>query len=162
MTHFISSLWTHHVCVKKFFSWGCFIYKKDFIGWSWQYSICLFTQKAFTHSGTSSSQCVHQTFCYLLVHIHNKRMKAFVERKYPNECTPFGYVSLWFMHIVQRVVFPSDCTRYSLMEEQGFNGFTFSFENFMGHFLAEVLLSNFYRIFFYNNHDNIDLQWSLV
>ncbi len=30
----------------------------------------LHTQKAYTHTGTSSSQCVHQTLCYLLMHIH--------------------------------------------------------------------------------------------
>ncbi len=30
----------------------------------------LHTQKAYTHTGTSSSQCVHQTLYHLLMHIH--------------------------------------------------------------------------------------------
>ncbi len=30
----------------------------------------LHTQKAYTHTGTFSSQCIHQTLCHLLMHIH--------------------------------------------------------------------------------------------
>ncbi len=53
--------------------------------------IGLHTQKAYTHTDASSRQCVHQTL------ISMNRFGVRIEwRKYLNECTPSGYVSLWF------------------------------------------------------------------
>ncbi len=75
----------------------------------------LHTKKAYTHTGTSSNQCVHQIcrhfsrqprfffvfygsfLCYFQC-LTSKLSVRIGWRKYLYECTPFWYGNLWFHH----------------------------------------------------------------